>query len=198
MNYLAHAYLSFEHPEVLTGNLISDFVKGRRKYDYAPAILAGIDLHRAIDGFTDDHPVTKKAKTIFKPAYGLYSSAFMDVVYDHFLALELAGNGDALFLNFTTNVYRQLDKFEPVFPEKFRSMYPYMKKENWLYNYQYHPGIAKSFEGLVYRAAYLSESKTAHALLKQYYEELKAQYEAFFPQLKKFSLEIFMQLSVKT
>ena len=31
VNYLAHAYLSFGDPEILTGNLISDFVKGKKK-----------------------------------------------------------------------------------------------------------------------------------------------------------------------
>jgi len=30
MNYLAHAYLSFDHEEILVGNLISDFVKGKK------------------------------------------------------------------------------------------------------------------------------------------------------------------------
>ena len=62
MNYLAHAYLSFNRPGILVGNMISDFVKGKKKYDYPPDILSGIDLHRAIDDFTDMHPVTKSAK----------------------------------------------------------------------------------------------------------------------------------------
>lgn len=30
MNYLAHAYLSFDEPEILVGNMISDFVKGKK------------------------------------------------------------------------------------------------------------------------------------------------------------------------
>ncbi len=34
MNYLAHAYLSFNDPEILVGNMISDFVKGKKKFDY--------------------------------------------------------------------------------------------------------------------------------------------------------------------
>jgi acyl carrier protein phosphodiesterase len=38
MNYLAHAYLSFNEPGILTGNMISDFVKGKRKYDYSEII----------------------------------------------------------------------------------------------------------------------------------------------------------------
>ena len=33
MNYLAHAYLSFNKPDILAGNIISDFVKGKKKFD---------------------------------------------------------------------------------------------------------------------------------------------------------------------
>ena len=86
MNYLAHACLSFNHPEILTGNMISDFVKGKKKFDYSAQIQKGIALHRAIDEFTDAHEETRNAKLFFKPGYGLYAGAFVDIVYDHFLA----------------------------------------------------------------------------------------------------------------
>ena len=62
MNYLAHAYLSFNEPEILVGNMISDFVKGKKKFDYSPGVQKGIALHRAIDNFTDYHTATKAAK----------------------------------------------------------------------------------------------------------------------------------------
>jgi hypothetical protein len=29
MNYLGHAYLSFNHQDILVGNMISDFIKGK-------------------------------------------------------------------------------------------------------------------------------------------------------------------------
>ena len=67
MNYLAHAYLSFGHKEVLTGNMISDFVKGKARFQYPEGIQKGIMLHRAIDDFTDTHPATAIAKEIFRP-----------------------------------------------------------------------------------------------------------------------------------
>src|ERR1700744_5259410 len=88
MNYLAHAYLSFNQPEILVGNMISDFVKGKKRFDFNTTIQKGIALHRSIDTFTDDHAATKKAKEFLKPAVGLYAGAFIDVVYDHFLALD--------------------------------------------------------------------------------------------------------------
>src|SRR5450755_2182165 len=88
MNYLAHAFLSFNKSDILAGNMISDFVKGRAKFDYPQGIQKGIHLHRLIDNFTDHHPATAIAKSFFRPQYRLYSGAFTDVVYDHFLALD--------------------------------------------------------------------------------------------------------------
>ena len=68
--------------------MISDFVKGKAKFDYPPGIQKGIHLHRLIDTFTDNHPATAMAKSFFRPQYRLYSGAFTDVVYDHFLARD--------------------------------------------------------------------------------------------------------------
>ncbi len=83
MNFLAHAYLSFGDETILTGNLISDFVKGRAQYHYPPKIQKGIRLHRAIDTFTDAHPATKEAMNFFKTPYRLLHFKAM-----HFRALE--------------------------------------------------------------------------------------------------------------
>ena len=105
MNYLAHAYFSFNHPEILAGNMISDFVKGKKKYDFPPGIQKGIALHREIDAFTDIHEATKMAKEIFRPHYRLYSGAFIDVVYDYFLANDKTVFTDSSLLNFSLTTY---------------------------------------------------------------------------------------------
>jgi len=108
MNYLAHAYLSFRHPDILVGNMISDFVKGKQQFSYAPGIWKGIRLHRLIDDFTDAHRVTREARQLFRPAVGLYAGAFMDVVYDHFLALDTNEIEEKEWQLFATEVYSQL------------------------------------------------------------------------------------------
>ncbi|PWU03923.1 MAG: DUF479 domain-containing protein [Bacteroidetes bacterium] len=194
MNYLAHAYLSFGDPAILAGNMFSDFVKGRRKFDFSSGIQNGISLHRSIDNFTDTHPVTKEAKVYFKNDYGLYSAAFVDVVYDHFLANDRNEFPADSLADFAAETYQSLNDYIGVMPEKFQYMFSYMKKQNWLYNYQYAPMIKNSFEGLVRRARYLDESDTAFAIFEKHYEELKECYAKFFPQLKKYSLEQYEAL----
>jgi len=193
MNYLAHAYLSFGRPGILVGNMISDHVKGKKKYDYPEQIQQGISVHREIDGFTDMHEATKEAKEIFRPAYRLYAGSLMDVIYDHFLALDENEFTDESLKAFTINTYAMLDQFTDHFPEKFNRMYPYMKAQNWLYNYRYLQGIEKSLAGVVRRAKYLEESDTAYFLFNEHYDKLKKLYEIFFPDLKNMTINILKQ-----
>ena len=196
MNYLAHAFLSFNKRDILAGNAISDFVKGKAKFNYPQEIQKGIHLHRLIDNFTDHHPVTAIAKSFFRPQYRLYSGAFTDVVYDHFLALDEKQfeeyNGLEIF---SQNVYESLEINFSLFPPRFQKMFPYMKSQNWLYNYRFKEGVRKSFEGLAYRAAYLNESAVAFEIFNQYYHELENCYLNFFPELKKFAFDNISSLT---
>jgi len=194
VNYLAHAYLSFDHAEILVGNLISDFVKGNKKFDYSEGIQKGIVLHRAIDTFTDDHEATKLAKEVFRPAYRLYSGAFMDVVYDHFLANDDNEFNTESLRNFSEKVYHILDGHFQYLPERFARMFPYMKQQNWLFNYCSIGGTELSFGGLVRRAHYLTESETAEQLFEEHYETLHGYYKAFFPDLKSFAKRVYEDL----
>jgi acyl carrier protein phosphodiesterase len=189
MNYLAHAFLSFNNPAILAGNMISDYVKGKKQFDYPVAVQRGIQLHRAIDHFTDTHAATQELKSFFRPRYRLYSGAFADVVYDHFLA-----NDEQQFVTpahlqeFATTSYQLLEGFTHIFPPAFQKMFPYMKEYDWLYNYRYKWGIEKSFGGLVHRAAYLTESQKATEIFNRYYADMQVCYDNFFPDLKKYSL----------
>jgi acyl carrier protein phosphodiesterase len=187
MNLLAHAYLSFEQPEILVGNMISDYVKGKKQYDYPIGIQHGIRLHRAIDHFTDHHEATYIGKQFFKSAVGLYAGAFMDVVYDHFLALDINELSENEWKPFTLQVYRHLNDHAVFLPEKFAMQLPHMSLHNWLFHYRYSAAIEKSFGGLVRRTKYLSEHQPAFDIFEANYDALKEQYQAFFPDVKKFA-----------
>ncbi len=162
------------------GNLISDFVKGKKKFDYSPGIQNGIALHREIDNFTDTHAATREAKEIFRPHYRLYSGAFADVVYDHFLAIDKNEFTTESLLQFSKTTYELVAPFINGLPEKFQKIFPYMREHNWLNNYQYNWAIERSLAGVVRRAAYISESGTAFLLFEAHYQHLQACYNKFF------------------
>ncbi|MFT3748642.1 MAG: ACP phosphodiesterase [Agriterribacter sp.] len=191
MNYLAHAYLSFNHSEILVGNMISDFVKGKQKETYTTGIYKGIMLHREIDSFTDAHPATAKAKEFFRPAYRLYSGAFIDIVYDHFLANDNVIFSEKELMDFSQETYSILDKHNNDLPLTFKAMLPYMKQHNWLFNYRYKWGIKNSFSGLVRRAKFINDSSAAFEIFEKNYTALQQCYAEFIPEIILFARRRF-------
>lgn len=189
MNFLAHAYLSFGQPGLLVGNMISDFVKGKQQFNYLPAIREGIVLHRQIDQFTDEHPATREAKIFYRPVYRLYSGAFIDVVYDHFLASDPNEFTDESLAGFAQQTYTTLQEQYENLPMAFAGMLPHMRTHNWLYNYRTIEGISKSMAGLVRRSAYLNDSKPAVVILQNNYEALRDLYRVFWADVKAFVME---------
>lgn len=191
LNYLAHAYLSFNDPGILLGNMISDFVKGRKKFDFPVKVQQGITLHRIIDTYTDTHEATKEAKEIFRPVYRLYSGAIIDVLYDHFLALDPEEFTDTALMEFSQVVYHDLAIQGEWHPPGFSRMFPYMRSQNWLYHYRTLQGTKNSLAGLIHRAAYLSDSQPAADLFEEHYQPLKLCYRQFWQDLKPFARRQF-------
>lgn len=195
MNFLAHAYLSFGNSEILAGNMMSDFVKGKKRYDYYDQIQKGIVLHRLIDDFTDSHHSTKAIKKYFKSDYGLYSAVFTDVVYDYFLANDINVFPDENTLElFVSETYDKLtinyNQLEP----NFQNIFIKMKEQNWLYHYRYPWGIEKSFAGIARRAKYMENSDKAFMIFQNDIENLRPYYDIFFPEVKEFATEQFDRL----
>ncbi|MBS4043785.1 MAG: DUF479 domain-containing protein [Chitinophagaceae bacterium] len=194
MNYLAHAYLSFNHPQVLVGNMISDYVKGKKQFNYSSEIQAGIRLHRDIDRYTDVHPKLKKAKKIFESELGSYSGAFIDIILDYYIA-----NDESIFKSdkelqfFAMSCYEILEKNEQVFPEKFARLFPYMKTQNWLYHYKDDNGIQQSFRGLTNRAQYINKNHQGYNIFLNYKNEMKFIYQEFIKDVRAFAWQKFQE-----
>ena len=88
MNFLAHLILSGDRPELLVGNLMGDFVKGRLEGRFSPGIRAGLELHRGIDSFAHRNEIFSESKRRIAPSFGLYRGVLVDLFYDHFLAVH--------------------------------------------------------------------------------------------------------------
>lgn len=186
MNYLAHAYLSFNDPEILIGNLIADCVKGKQRYDFSENIQQGIALHHKIDEYTDNHPLIKEIQKLYTSSAGRYNGVFLDVTFDHFLAIDSLNEPSEGWQQFSKWCYLQIDESINDTPEIFRRLFSYMKKENWLYNYRHKWMMQRSFERLAHRAKFLPNSADIYSDFEQNYLQLQEGYREFFPELKQF------------
>ena len=145
MNYLAHAYLSFQQPAYSRG-IWSRFVKGRL-YTYS-RYSEGLPStgYRQLQIFTRSPGMQKSLSC----PYRLYSGAFVDVVYDHFLPWcneFVKVRAGSFYAGYLQLLHRGCN-----LPAKFSRMLPYMQQQNWLYHYRLRRHW-KSFGGLR-RAAY--------------------------------------------
>lgn len=187
MNLLAHAYLSFDQPNVLIGNFIGDFVRGKIHEQFERDIVTGILLHREIDSFTDKHTLVKEAQEILKPKFSRYSSVITDMYFDHFLAKNWHDYHSESLEDFTKSVYELLEANRSILPQKFLIPFKYMRDENWLKSYATKAGIQRSFTGLSYRTSFDSKMEEAPQFLEENYAVFEAYFKQFFAELVDFS-----------
>ncbi len=190
MNFLAHLYLSGNDPKVMVGNFIGDFVRGRDlKEQFGEGIARGVELHRAIDEFTDKHTTVKLSKTRLWPTYRHYSAVIVDIFYDHFLAARWKDYSDEPLEVYAQRAYQLMHDHHVILPEQVKHMLNYMTRGNWLVNYAQVEGIQRALTGMSRRATFESKMEQSVEDLKRDYMEYEMEFRAFFPELKAFTEE---------
>jgi len=188
MNFLAHIYLSGTNPKTMVGNFIGDFVKGRNVLEqFEPEIAIGIELHRAIDEYTDHHPIVQNSKIRLRPKYRHYAAVIVDVFYDHLLSRFWDNYHTEPLETFSVGAYAILKDNWSVLPLEVKNLLPYMIRDNWLLNYGTFDGIGKALTGMSRRTRHNSRMDESIVDLRENYQEFKSEFELFFPELKKHS-----------
>jgi len=187
MNFLAHLYLSGDNQKIMVGNFIGDFVKGRNPIEkFEAEILKGIELHRAIDAFTDSHAIVKKSKVRLREKYRHYAPVIVDVFYDHFLAKYWPDHHTMPLAQYAGHAYAILKSFGTVLPEEVKTMLPYMISGNWLVNYGDTEGIRRTLAGMSKRSKFDPKMDESIDDLLENYEDFKNEFDSFFPELKNY------------
>ncbi|MCB8964388.1 MAG: DUF479 domain-containing protein [Bacteroidales bacterium] len=189
MNFLAHLYLSGSNAEIRLGNFIGDHVKGKRFDQYPPNVRKGIQLHRAIDTLTDQHPSTKTCKEIIKPGFGRYSGVVTDVLFDHILAIEWSVYSQRSLKNYTRTFYLQMLQRYHLLPPSVRRFLPFMIQSNRLYTYSTEDGIRRALDIMGNYTSLPSNSEYAVQQLADHKEVFKSNFHALFTDLISLSKE---------
>lgn len=186
MNYLAHIYLSGTDSGVKLGNFIADSIKGRRYIKYPQSIQKGILLHRAIDSFTDSHPIVKRSTARLHKTHGHFSGVVVDVLYDHFLAKNWETYATIPLEIFIQDFYKLLQENYTLLPENIKKMMPAMISENWLLSYQTKQGISIILNKMYKRIKRETNLNFAILDLEKYYKEFEEDFKCFFEELRIF------------
>ncbi len=171
MNFLAHIYLSGDNDLLKIGNFMADSIKGKQYLKYPPEIQNGIILHRAIDYYTDTHPIVRKSLQKLFPFYSHYSGIIIDIFYDHFLAVNWKSYSNTPLPIYTNRFYDLLKENYEILPTKVKNFLPYMIRDNWLLSYAEIEGIKKVLEGMNRRTGRKSGMNKATEQLLEFYDE---------------------------
>jgi acyl carrier protein phosphodiesterase len=194
MNFLAHIYLSGSSDLIKIGNFMADGVRGKQYLTYDSEIQKGIVLHRAIDTFTDAHPIFRKCTKRLHSEYHHFSGVIVDVFFDHFLAKNWNTYSEEPLENFVRNFYISLTTYENLLTEKAKIMQPYMIEQNWLLNYKSIDGIEKILTQMDRRTKNVSMMRNSITELKLYYSEFEQDFINFFEELRAFSSKKLLTL----
>jgi acyl carrier protein phosphodiesterase len=189
MNFLAHAHLSGENPDLLVGNLIADSVKGNQVALFPKQVANGILLHRQIDTYTDAHETVRKSVGTIRKEAGKYSGVVVDIYYDHFLARKWSEFSNIPLSQFTVSAYRILGNHHYLLPGRVKRMLPYMIAQNWLNSYANLKDLRRIFWGMDRRTKFISGMSRAVDILESHYDSLEKDFEDFYPEMIAFASE---------
>ena len=195
MNYLAHLFLSGESTSILVGNFIGDSVRRKQFSTLDPAIQRGILLHRAIDRFTDAHPVVRRSKQRAQAVTGRYASVVIDVFYDHFLARDWPCYHPMPLPEYAQSVYTILAGWLKEFPDRSRRFYCYMVAHNVLESYGSIDGITTVLEQMAKRAKFESNMELAGNELVRGYRYYESEFREFMPELQYYNKQALAALT---
>lgn len=181
MNFLAHLYLSGNSDELMIGNFMADFVKGKPSAQLPENIAKGIALHRLIDAFTDTHPVVKQSIRRLQPAYHKYAGVIVDIFYDHFLARNWSVFSQESLPAFAAKTYSLINQHKAVLPVTMHEMFCFMQQQNWLVSYAQKEGVARVLQGMARRTTFLSNMELAINDLERDYADYGEEFLIFFP-----------------
>jgi acyl carrier protein phosphodiesterase len=186
MNFLAHLYLSGDSDELRLGNFIGDFVKGNKYLDYAPKVATGIQMHRSIDYFTDNHPDVKFCMLLLKPGYGRHSGVIVDIFFDHFLASNWSDYSAVTLRQFAREAHGLLIRNFFVLPMRVKQFLPFLIRHKRLESYARIENIFHVLEIMSNHTSLPSNSEYAIKLLNEEYGQFEAYFRRFFTELVEY------------
>jgi len=187
VNFLAHVYLSGDHTELAIGNLIADRVKGKNM-DWLPLEMQkGVLLHRAIDQFTDQHPLFKGCVSLLFPKYRHYSRVLVDMYFDHFLAVHWKQFHKIPLQDYANSFYQKLQEAAVDFPEPLQKFSNALILHNWFAQYQTISGLRMILKQMEQRTRFPSNLAASTKDLEENYSYFEGQFFEFMSALISFT-----------
>jgi len=186
VNHLAHFALAGSDPALLVGGFLGDYVKGHLVGRFPAKIEKGIHLHRAIDRFTDEHPIARRSAKRLPRRFHRYGGIITDITYDHLLAVNWARYYDTSLNEFSRGTLSTLLENGDHLPADALRTATRMHELNSLAGYREQVFIERSLGYLSTRLTRDNPLDEAAIEVTRHLDSLARDLEEFYPELRDF------------
>ena len=188
MNHLAHTLLAGDDEALQLGGMLGDFVHGTPDpARFAPRVIDGIRLHRAIDVYTDAHAEVLAAKAQLPPPYRRYAGILLDMWFDRCLARDFSRWSGRPLAPFSDDLRALLRRQDALLPPALRRFRAYMDLQGLPAGYADDVILGEALAGIGQRLTRANPLDSALPVLLAQETQLQARFEAFFPELREFA-----------
>lgn len=195
MNFLFHLFLSGNAPDILTGNFMGDFVKGRVGDHYPPTLKGGIVLHRRIDSFAQQDPLFRRSRERIAPGYGLWRGVLVDLFYDHFLSVSWEEWSPEPLDAYLVRAREMVEQRSGWLPERLGGLVPVIFEE-LLPSYRETDGIGRALERMARRVKRANPLAGGGEELVRHYAGLRDDFHSFMPEIRAFVADYLLKLNL--
>jgi acyl carrier protein phosphodiesterase len=188
VNWLAHVFLSEPSVEFQLGNLLADVVRGPQRNALSADFVRGTVCHKAIDAFTDAHPIVKRSRARISSEQRRFSGVLIDVFYDYFLARDWKRYSTIALDAYTAAFYASAEPHLIELPPDARTMLERIIRHDLLGSYAQVEGVQGALRRI---SSYLTSRWGRQFTLEQgvrdllaHEAELADDFHEFFPWLQ--------------
>lgn len=185
MNHLAHLLLAGDDEALQLGGMLGDFVHGQPDPQQWPArVIAGIRLHRAIDVYTDAHPVVLAAKALLPSPHRRYAGILLDMWFDHCLARHFSRWDARPLQRVAADARASLRRHDALLTPALRRFLGYMEMHDLPAGYADLAMLERALHGIGQRLRRPHPLASALPVLLAHEGALQQHFEAFYPELQ--------------
>jgi len=187
MNFLAHFHLAWPDEGMIAGGLEGDYHKGLLPGSLPDHLARGVKLHRAIDTFTDTHPLVADLRSHFPSTLRRYAGILIDLGFDHFLTRNWQKYSDLELRDFNAQVHLVLSEHEAHLSEGSLAMLSRLREYDILNLYHDWDTVTATATRIGERFRRGNPLLNVETQLLPVKDEMEQAFLKFYPQLLLFS-----------
>ena len=158
----------------MLGQLLGDFATRQALEHCDQRLIAGVQAHRALDRFTDDHPAFRKGCGLLETQCYRYAPVVMDVATDFFLVKNWSDfSGEVSFEEYLVRLYSSIPPYLLQLPNRMRTPAIRMREMDWFSGFAEPEGLATVFYFMARRVRKAEWIRNAFACIEANERELE-------------------------